>query len=238
MAEKRRFFDIWFTKANTVYKEVPYNVVADWVQQARLNAEDRLRPSGTKEWFRIGDFSQFSVFLPSAEPSRVGAEAEALEPVDFEFHWRRQSEDVDDEVDMIPLIDISLVLLIFFLMTTTVAAVSHVLVPEAKHSPEMVNNPEAVWIGITRDPIEGTPVYQLSRGTAAPLPENSALQLNELLAKFDEEMERQGVAVEVRVAAHRELRIEEVNELTAELQKRKQARVAIDRIVAEVNEIP
>ena len=39
MAEKRRFFDVWIIETNQVYKEVPYTVVADWVQQGRLLEE-------------------------------------------------------------------------------------------------------------------------------------------------------------------------------------------------------
>ena len=29
MAGKQRFLDIWIVESNTVYKEVPYNVVTD-----------------------------------------------------------------------------------------------------------------------------------------------------------------------------------------------------------------
>ena len=50
MAQKRRFFDVWIVETNQVYKEVPYTVVADWVQQGRLLEDDRLKPSGTAEW--------------------------------------------------------------------------------------------------------------------------------------------------------------------------------------------
>ncbi len=31
MAEKRRFLDVWIIESNTVYREVPFQVVADWV---------------------------------------------------------------------------------------------------------------------------------------------------------------------------------------------------------------
>ena len=36
MAEKRRFLDVWIVESNTVYQEVPFEVVADWLQQGRL----------------------------------------------------------------------------------------------------------------------------------------------------------------------------------------------------------
>ncbi len=52
MNEQRKF-DTWFIQSNTVYKEVPYHVVTDWVQQARLGAEDMVKPSGTTNWLKL-----------------------------------------------------------------------------------------------------------------------------------------------------------------------------------------
>ena len=46
MAEKRRFLDVWIVESNTVYQEVPFEVVCDWVQQGRLLADDMVKPSG------------------------------------------------------------------------------------------------------------------------------------------------------------------------------------------------
>ena len=43
MAEKRRFIDVWLVETNTVYKEVPFAVVTDWVQQGRVLEALRLR---------------------------------------------------------------------------------------------------------------------------------------------------------------------------------------------------
>ena len=79
MSEKRRFLDVWIVEGNTVYKEVPFDVVADWVQQGRLLEDDMARPSGTSEWARLGDMADFAVYVPEAgraggrgrEPSRA-----------------------------------------------------------------------------------------------------------------------------------------------------------------------
>ena len=119
MTEKRRFLDVWLVESNTVYREVPFNVVTDWVQQSRLLPDDMLRPSGTAQWYKVGSSPEFSPYIPRSEPYRVEDRAEAEEPVELDFAWKRKPEDEDDDVDMIPLIDISLVLLIFFIMTTT-----------------------------------------------------------------------------------------------------------------------
>src|SRR5947209_12420517 len=85
MADKRRFLDVWIIEANTVYKEVPFTVVTDWIQQGRLLEDDMLKPSGTKEWQRIGGAADFAPYLPRALPQRVDDQAEALEPVEIGF---------------------------------------------------------------------------------------------------------------------------------------------------------
>src|SRR5437588_1905 len=106
MAEKRRFIDVWIVESNTVYQEVPYAVVCDWVQQGRLLADDMFKPSGTKEWFPLGGSPDFTPYLPRPEPFRVEDEAEALEPVELDFAWKKPHDIEDDDVDMIPLIDV------------------------------------------------------------------------------------------------------------------------------------
>src|SRR6516162_9486 len=146
MTAPRRFLDVWIIESNTVYREVPFTVVADWVQQGRLLPDDMLRPSGTAEWFRVGDNPSFAAYLPRSEPYAANDQAEALEPVQVEFAWKRRPEDEDDDVDMIPLIDVSLVLLVFFIMTAgAVVAASNIKLPEAQYN--LTSGNEAmIWI--------------------------------------------------------------------------------------------
>src|SRR6185437_2710829 len=99
MAAKRRFLDVWIVESNTVYREVPFTVVADWVQQGRLLEDDRLRPSGTAEWFAIGASPDFAPYLPQPEPFRAEDRAEALEPVQLDFAWKPSHFEEDDDVD-------------------------------------------------------------------------------------------------------------------------------------------
>ena len=44
MTAPKRFLDVWIIESNTVYREVPFTVVADWIQQGRLLEDDMLRP--------------------------------------------------------------------------------------------------------------------------------------------------------------------------------------------------
>ena len=72
MAKPPKAFDVWFVAANTVYKAVPYNVVADWTQQGRLARTDMVRPAGTAEaWVAIADYELLADYLPRATHAKL-----------------------------------------------------------------------------------------------------------------------------------------------------------------------
>jgi biopolymer transport protein ExbD len=173
MAAKRRFIDVWIVESNTVYQEVPFAVVCDWVQQGRLLEDDMLKPSGTKEWLRLGDTPDFAPYVPKPEPFRAEDQAEALEPVHMDFGWKRRHEDADEDVDMIPLIDVSLVLLIFFMLTATaVGSGIFVDTPEARYG-SVADSSRAIRVDIVME--KGDPVYSVAVGDKKPAEEDSDL---------------------------------------------------------------
>src|SRR5205823_6635879 len=97
-------------------------------------------------------------YLPQAAPQTADDRAEALEPVDLGIVVRHGHSDDDEDVDMVPLIDISLVLLIFFMMTTTVAiAGSNINVPETQFA-TLSSERGTPWIGLDLGP-GGEPVF-------------------------------------------------------------------------------
>ena len=185
MAEKRRFYDVWIVEANTVYREVPFNAVADWVQQGRLLEDDMLRPAGTAEWRRLGDFMDFTVYVPkpAAEPEPPSA-VEPMEPVEPGFAWRRRSELEETEVDMIPLIDVSLVLLIFFMLTTKdVGSGSSIPLPRTDNGIAANLTSDSFWVGID---LEGDgpnrkPVYSCGAAGGGAADEDASLSREEVL---------------------------------------------------------
>jgi biopolymer transport protein ExbD len=184
MADEKRFFDVWIVESNTVYREVPHSVTTDWLQQGRLLGNDKARPSGTGEWRELGTWPEMAAFLPHREEGRADDVAEALEPVELELAWRRRGDDDDQDVDMIPLIDVSLVLLIFFMMTSTVAGISaSIAMPEVGTGQHFVAN-EPAWISIELTQ-EKTPVYSIGQGTAAVPAEDRNLDFNGLLQQLD-----------------------------------------------------
>jgi biopolymer transport protein ExbD len=220
MAEQRRFLDVWIVESNTVYKEVPFTVVADWVQQGRLLEDDQVKRSGTAEWTRIGGSPDFAPYLPRPEPMRPDDQAEALEPVQLDFAYKRRHEDEDDDVDMIPLIDVSLVLLIFFMMTAAaVAASSGIATPVIQWGSTVTSD---VTIGVTFD--EGAPdraFYTLGVGKdhqgEVPAEETFRSQ-QELLNRLDALLAT-GSGVRVTINAHQDLPFGVVRQLMVELRQ-------------------
>lgn len=226
MADKQRLVDVWIVEINKVYRDVPFVVVTDWVQQGRLLAEDKVRLAGAKTWHPLHKVPALVPFLPRVEPLAVEDKAEALEPVDLGFVPTRRIEEEDEDVDMIPLIDISLVLLIFFMMTATVSSgfLSTINTPGAKHQ---LATPAAdsLWIGIdsksgggqVEKDANGKPLpwYSFGKDTQellAPTTTNGAVldALGQLLAN------QEGEAT-VRLRADRGLAIEIIKGMTIDL---------------------
>jgi biopolymer transport protein ExbD len=217
MAEKRRFLDVWIVETNTVYKEVPFAVVADWVQQGRLLEDDMVKPSGTAQWFKLGGVPELTPYLPRAEPFRADDQAEALEPVQLDFRWKKRHLEEDDDPDMIPLIDVSLVLLIFFMLTASaIGAASLISAPEARYG-TIANDPEAIRIDI--DLKDGEPVYAVAVGDRPPSADDKDIEdFQRLLRLVREKVDEAKGRVEVVINAHKELRSKYARDVLVALQ--------------------
>jgi biopolymer transport protein ExbD len=183
MAEKRRFLDIWIVESNTVYKEVPFAVVTDWVQQGRLLEDDMYKPSGTREWIRFGGSSEMMPYFPRPEPTRAQDQAEALEAVHIDFSYKRPHEDEDEDVDMIPLIDVSLVLLVFFMLSATTAGLAAFVKTPLVDNGIAADSPGSLRIDIAVDPEDGSPVYAVAVGNNQPTADEK--DLHTLTAALD-----------------------------------------------------
>jgi biopolymer transport protein ExbD len=217
-------FDVWLLAANTVYKGVPFAVVADWAGQGRLAADDRIRPAGSAaDWVRAADHPTVGDYLfVRSRPAAAGRPTEAVEPVEMDVTWKRHHDDEDDDPDMIPLIDISLVLLIFFMMSTVVSAVSPINVPEMRHPGELRADPEAITVVIDRKPT-GDVFYALRVGDRADKADGDLTSyeqaIGRLTAKLGEMLAAGQPPPEVRIACHKELPSERVHEVAKELQR-------------------
>jgi biopolymer transport protein ExbD len=196
--------------------------VLDWIQQGRLLGEDQIRSSGTKDWVRIGENTALSAYLPREEPLRANDQAEALEPVELDFHWQKPQPDEDDEVDMIPLIDVSMVLLVFFMMTAGAGGAAAFIKTPAVETGSLATT-SGIWIGIN---LEGegkdrTLVYSLGEEGKPSADERDRRLLNkaDLMARFDAMLEQKTVPIDVTVNAHQDVEDGQVVDIAVELSK-------------------
>src|SRR5688572_22139850 len=165
MAAKERTLDVWIMDLKKVYTGVPFTVVADWLQQGRVLASDQVRLAGKEKWHVVDKVPALTPYLPKPQPLAVEDRAEAMEPIDLGLESPVVREAEDDDVDMIPLIDVSLVLLIFFMMTTAVSmgVFSPIPTPEARHQLSTISA-EMFWLGIEKSK-ENATLYSLGRDT-------------------------------------------------------------------------
>jgi biopolymer transport protein ExbD len=235
MTEKRRLLDVWILETKTVYREVPYAVVTDWVQQGRLLDSDMVRTSGTQKWVPLVSLPDFSVYLPRPEPFRAEDKAEALEPVEVDFSWKRPIPDEEGDVDMIPLIDVSLVLLLFFMMTASVAtAAALVNTPDAFYGTQVASDSMMYSINITLA-ADRTPLYALSQRDQVPSKDRGETELTEagVLQLLDERLKAEPGRVDVSIKADRNLPYDVVKRLVVALESR---RAVIRKVYAGVSE--
>ncbi len=227
MADKKRLLDVWIVDLKMVYRDVPFAVVADWLQQGRLLGEDRVRPAGGPAWHQVASLPAFAAFLPRVEPLRAEDQAEALEPVEADVTWRSPSESEEEDVDMIPLIDISLVLLIFFMMTASVSSgvLSRIQTPAAKYQLLAISK-DMYWVGV--DPkgpqgkvekgVEGKALPWFSLGRENKLLVPATRDSAEVAAGLEKQLEGVMGEVKVRLRADTSFPIEVIKGITLELQ--------------------
>jgi biopolymer transport protein ExbD len=231
--------DVWLLASNTVYKGVPFAVAAGWAEQGRLAKTDKVRPAGEQDsdWTVVEKMELLADYLYGGghKVDEANDGAESFEKVEIDPAWPKSRLESDDEVDMIPLIDISLVLLIFFMMTSVVSSMSPVQVPGMKYGTEIDSADGAITILIERDP-ENNPLYSIQVGKEKPkVDESGRGDRDKLLALLDQELTKNKKDVDVRIACHELLPRSVVGDLCVELQKRVEKQ-QISRYSAEVNE--
>src|SRR5262249_15176299 len=149
MANPQRILDVWIVDLKKVYTGVPFTVVTDWLQEGRLLPADRVRLTGKEKWHPVDKVPALTPYLPKPQPRAVEDRAEAAAPAELGFPSPKLVEGEDEDVDMIPLIDVSLVLLIFFMMTTAIASgvFSPIPTPAARHQLATISG-DMYWLGI------------------------------------------------------------------------------------------
>lgn len=108
--------------------DLTLNQIVQGLQDGEWATDDEVQGPGDRGWTTIADHPQFEDL---AEALDIAAENEGKVMHDPE----------EDRIDMNPLIDVCLVLLVFFILATTMAVMEKVLqMPQAKQAQEGVPN--------------------------------------------------------------------------------------------------
>lgn len=225
-------YDVWLKQADTVYKGMPWTVITDWIQQGRIARTDHIRPTGTQAaWGLISTHPKFvDYFAPRTATQTLEEIREELESVAIETPPRDRRGDEDEDVDMIPLIDVSLVLLLFFILKITAATVAPVDVPEMKNASEFRKDSDPINIMIDKR-ADDSVYYFLQVGNRSIPPEDNNLPTPEaLIARLDAKLsewsklmgsDKPALPPEVRIACHQALPRSRVREVARYLDERK-----------------
>lgn len=134
-----------------VYKDLTLETLKTWILEARVEADDYVTNSQLKKWVKASSLNIFeSYFAPSSTGSDV------VSSRDLSFGWSTDEDD-DNNVDLTPMIDVTFLLLIFFMVTATFAVheIANIKVPKAKNTQKdqqkaltvSINNKRQIFIG-------------------------------------------------------------------------------------------
>jgi biopolymer transport protein ExbD len=151
-SEIPQYLNVWLVSANRVYRGVPFSVVGDWLQEGRITGRDCVRASNDQNWQYISDNPFLKPFLaPPPVESDARTDAEALEEITASI-TPKKPEGEEEDPDMIPLIDISMVLLVFFMMTAQdLLTKTKIETPAAEHA-EIADRKKALYVSLEPDP--------------------------------------------------------------------------------------
>lgn len=214
-ADAPRFFNVWLVQPNTVYRGVPYTVVCDWIQEGRLLGRDCIRTPGAPAWEYLDAHPLFNAYFTSEGLARLEEPAEAIDQIEMEFEPVYQRyEEGDEDVDMIPLIDISMVLLVFFMMTAqNLLTATPFALPAAKNT-IMYNDAGNVVVTVRYDPENPKNiVYHFSKNFTNRYTETEVLDM------VKEEKAKRGTEIKVMLQVEGTLPFDKVQPFLIGLQK-------------------
>lgn len=183
-----------------------------------------MRTPGAPAWEYLDAHPLFQPYfglggLPTAQDA-----AEALEPIEIDFAAAKKPEEEDEDVDMIPLIDISMVLLVFFMMTAqNLITAAPFKIPAVKIS-EISDRQGNVTISARRDVDDETKIaYHFKENYTDKFTEQ------EVLDKVRDEKAGAGMQLKIVLQVEATLPFEKVQSLMMGLE-----RMGIKNYVAKV----
>jgi biopolymer transport protein ExbD len=209
----RRNMELKVVSLNRVYRPVPFDKLVQLATQGRLSPQDLVRPVGTETWYPVSEVPALAASLPQPVFARTAAEGGPV--VDLEGaardRWIPRPSALRAEepaMDMAPMIDVTFLLLIFFMLSNSMANPTPMDVPAAVHGR-----------GVT---LEGQQQILLDQegsyylGNVAS-EENRAESLEALIEEVQGNADASSATLDVIINAHKKLSYVRIRELVEQL---------------------
>jgi biopolymer transport protein ExbD len=207
-----RAMELKVVSLGRVYGPVPVDKLVQLAQQGRISAEDLVRPVGTETWYRADEVPALAASLlqPSLVLSTEGgpavdlaADADSLRAI---LPVKKPGEDL--EMDMAPMIDVTFLLLIFFMLTNSLANPSPMDVPTAVHGRGVTLEGQQLVL------VDGQGGYFLGESISE---ENRAASLESLIQEVRANADASRAPMDVIVNAHKKSNYLQIRELVEQL---------------------
>jgi biopolymer transport protein ExbD len=190
--------DLKVVALDRVYPRVPRATLSQWAMEGRIAQTDLVRPAGTEAWQSVTYFPWLAASMPSGVLGQtVAEEAEADLEVDAAATWvaqRKKRKHDEAEMDMTPMIDVTFQLLIFFMLTNSLANPAPLEVAEAEYGRGVT--PEGKQMIL----IDDKGLYYLGE---TAVEENVSPNLDALVEEVSRNAAAASAPLEVIITAHR-----------------------------------
>lgn len=196
-----------------VYAGVTGKTLISWAMQGRIAPDDLVRKTGGRHWHCVADVPELAAHLPhglARGPAPEGEE-EPEQDVDEAASWvvrRSKHRGEEAEIDMTPMIDVTFQLLIFFMLTNSLANPAPIAVPEAVYGRGVDAAGRQMII------VDEQGRYYVGDAVS---PENAAASLDALVREVAGNAAASDHALEVIVSAHKAAKYVRVRELVERL---------------------
>ncbi|NLF72586.1 MAG: biopolymer transporter ExbD [Candidatus Anammoximicrobium sp.] len=180
--------DVKIVKTGRVYERVPLEKLRRWVAERRVLPDDLVRPVGATRWLRVATAPELAspavqapaqptspTRKPAAKPA-TAATGDLGIPAPAKTRPRRRFRFLEDTtMDMMPMIDVTFQLLIFFMFANQLANPNPIEVPEARYGrgimPDgkqaiLVDDQGRYYLGESTKPENIAPLEQVIRVVA------------------------------------------------------------------------
>ena len=204
--------DLKVVALDRVYPRVPRSTLSQWAMEGRIAQSDLVRAAGTEPWQRVNDFPWLAASMPAGVLGHAPVEEEAADlEADAATTWvahRKKRKYDEAEMDMTPMIDVTFQLLIFFMLTNSLANPAPLEVAEAEFGRGVT--PEGKQMIL----IDELGTYYLGE---TPTPENVSNSLDALVQEVRGNASAASSPLEVVVTAHRRSKHLQVRQLVDRL---------------------